>query len=54
MLHLDSSLGAGTEIGGVLPTLQAFFLLQQMILSRYARVDAHMTRALQNYKVVPP
>jgi hypothetical protein len=44
MLHLDSSLGAGTEIGGVLPTSQAFFKLQEMILYLYAWVDAHNTR----------
>jgi hypothetical protein len=25
MLHMDSSLGADTKIGGALPTLQAFF-----------------------------
>jgi hypothetical protein len=32
MLHLDSSLGAGTEIGGVLSTSQTLFLLQEMTL----------------------
>jgi hypothetical protein len=32
MLHLDSLLGVGTEIASVLPTSQAFFYLQEMIL----------------------
>jgi hypothetical protein len=54
MLHLDSSLGAGVQVGGVLLTSQAFFKLQGMLPQLYTRVDAHRARARLYYQLKMP